>query len=115
RWITPSRPASASDGAGSSSGRQATASTPSAERARSGLRESTVTSSPRALSAAAIRPPTRPVAPVIVTRIRQPPRSWSHLGYDAHSALDRAELGGVAARVAELALVRLGGAAATRL
>ncbi len=38
-------------------------------RARSGSRESTVTSSPRSLSAATTRGPIRPVAPVTVTRM----------------------------------------------
>ena len=69
RWITPSRPASAATGAGSDSGCHACASTPSAVRACSGLRDSTVTSSPRSRSAASSLFPIRPVAPVTVTRM----------------------------------------------
>ena len=63
------------------SGRQATASTPSAARAALRVaRQHGHLVAARACSAATSRAPMRPVAPVIVTRIRQPRASWSHLG-----------------------------------
>src|SRR5690242_19159990 len=72
RWMTPSRPLSAATGAGSSSRRHACASTsPSLALAASGSRVSTVTASPRASSAATIREPISPVAPVRVTCMSQ--------------------------------------------
>ena len=56
-------------GAGSARGSQRIACTPSVACARSGSRESTVTSEPCARSSATSRAPSRPVAPVTVTRI----------------------------------------------
>src|SRR4051812_33216638 len=96
RWTTASRPLSASAGAGWASGSHLTGR----------LRESTVTSSPRACRAATSREPIRPLAPVTVTRM---------LGVRARSVagsprLDGPELLGVGGGVSDLVAVGLRGA-----
>src|SRR4051794_4783588 len=96
RWTTASRPLSASAGAGWASGSHFTCR----------LRESTVTSSPRACRAATSREPISPLAPVTVTRmlsVRACPGAGS-------ARLDGAELLRVAGGVADLVPVGLGGA-----
>src|SRR4051812_37145821 len=80
RCTTASRPASPASGAGPAMGSHPTASTPSRAAAPSGLRDSTVTSSPRSRSARTSRTPIRPVAPVRVifmTGVRSPVRARS--------------------------------------
>jgi hypothetical protein len=86
RCTTASRPSSAAAGAGSPSGLKAWAGTPSASRARSGLRDRTVTSSPRARSARTSPRPMRPVAPVTVTFMRS---SFAGLGSEGIRARGR--------------------------
>ena len=61
-------------------------SAPSFARARPGSRESTVTSSPRSLSAATSPGPISPVAPVTATAIAACRRAWYRTQIDATSA-----------------------------